>query len=419
MGILALSCCSLAGCGGSDGSGEKEPDKLQVMIWAPEQQEGLQAICDKWTEDSGIKADVQVVNWDDYWTLLEAGATGGDMPDVFWMHSSQAYKYMSNDILLDMTDRIEESSEIDLDNYYPDVVELYSYDGKQYAIPKDIDTVGLWYNRTMFDEAGLAYPDETWTWDTFYSAAEKLTDPEKGQYGYAINTSNNQDSYYNMIYSMGGYIINDDKTKSGYDDPNTIKAFDMIVDMIQKGYAPELKTVSENGADVLFASGKVAMVTQGSWMLSGFEDNEYIVENCDVAVLPKDAETGKRVSIYNGLGWAASADGEYTEEAWDLIEFLGSKEAQEEQAAEGITMSAYKGTSDAWAESSEHFNLSAYTDMLNEELIINPYSNNTAVWCDMATEELKNVWQGTESPEEGCKKIADEMNTMLEEEQNQ
>ena len=98
---------------------------------------------------------------------------------------------------------------------------------------------------------------------------------------------------------MGGYVISDDKKQSGYDDPNTIKAMEFVTDLVQNGYCPDLNTVSESGPDVLFQSGKVAMVTQGSWMLAAFRDNEYTHDNCDVAVLPYTNTPDDRVSIYN------------------------------------------------------------------------------------------------------------------------
>ena len=76
-----------------------------------------------------------------------------------------------------------------------------------------------------------------------------------------------------------------------------------FVDKCVKNVMPPASTMSETGTDVLFGSGKVAMISQGSWMVSAFKDNDYIKEHCDVARLPKDAETGESVSLYNGLGW--------------------------------------------------------------------------------------------------------------------
>lgn len=230
---------------------------LTVAIWDNNQRAGLQEIMNDWTATSGVKVDVQVISWDEYWTLLEAGASGGTLPDVFWMHSNNAQRYMENDLLLDITDKIAASDKIKLDDYYEDIVSLYMSDGKHYAMPKDIDTIGLWYNKTMFDEAGLAYPSADWTWEDLADAAKTLTKADGSQYGYAINTGNNQDSYYNTIYSYGGYVLSEDKKKSGYDDPNTIAAMEVIERMLREGSAPSLEIVSENGTEVLFNSGKV------------------------------------------------------------------------------------------------------------------------------------------------------------------
>ena len=417
LAMVLMMVLSLAACG-SKNSSDTAADTdytLKVTIWDTNQQKGLQEIMDDWTKTSGIKVDIQVVTWNEYWTLLEAGASGGQLPDVFWMHSNQAQKYIQNGLLLDLTDKIESSDSIDLNNNYPEMVKLYSSDEKQYAIPKDIDTIALWYNKTLFDEAGIAYPDDSWTWDTLYETAKKLTKPDGSVYGYAANTSNNQDSYYNAIYAYGGTIISDDKKKSGYDDPKTIEAMQLFEKMSKEKIMPDLQTLSENGTEVLFQSGKVAMITQGSWMVPSFRDNDYTMKNCDIAVLPKGPD-GTRVSIYNGLGWAAAANGKHTDAAWSLIEYLGSKDAQLKQAQLGVTMSAYKGLSDDWKNAVPDFHLQAYIDMLNATLVFRPYSKNTTTWEDMATEDLKAAWSGQASMEDTLKTIAASMNETLSEE---
>lgn len=348
--------------------------------------------------------------------MLEAGAQGGSLPDVFWMHSNESERYMSNDMLLDLTDKIAESDKIDPENYPEDIWGLYTYDDKYYAVPKDVDTIALWYNKTMFDEAGLAYPTADWTWDDVSEAAKKLTKDDGSQYGLAVRNDNNQAGYYNLVYDNGGYIINEDKTKSGWDDPKTIEAMKTLEGWIKDGVMPSIETMSENGEDVLFQSGKVAMVLQGSWMVAAYRDNEYTAANCDLVELPKNAETGRRASVYNGLGWAAAANGEHTEEAWKLLEYLGSEEAQKKQAELGVTMSAYKGTSDAWAKSAD-FNLQAYLNMM-DDMEIRPYSKTTVTWENEDNEILKSVYTGEKTMEEACKEMADQMNEKLAEEGN-
>ena len=416
---------TMAGCGSGDSSSGDSSDKksesdsgdveLSVTIWDSNQEPGLTEIMNDFTEKTGIKTKVSVVKWDEYWTLLESGTSGGSLPDVFWMHSNESQRYMSNDMLLDLTDKIAESSEIDPANYPEDIWGLYTYDDKYYAVPKDIDTIALWYNKKMFDEAGLEYLTADWTWDDVTEAAKKLTKDDGSQYGLCLRNDNNQAGYYNLIYDNGGYIINDDKTKSGMDDPKTVEAMEMLEGWIKDGVLPPIETMSENGEDVLLESGKVAMVPQGSWMIAAFRDNEYTAENCDCVELPKSATTGRRASLYNGLGWAAAANTEHPEEAWQLIEYLGSKEAQEKQAELGVTMSAYTGTSEAWAKSA-NFNLQAYINMM-DDMEIRPYSRSTVTWENKNSEILKSVYSGDKTMADACKEMAEQMNESLAEEQ--
>lgn len=427
LALASTMVFSMAACGGSKddggssdaGDSKKEEkseggDTLSISIWDPNQEPGINEILADFTEETGIKTKLTVVKWDEYWTMLEAGAQGGSLPDVFWMHSNESQRYMSNDMLLDLTDKIADSDLIDPANYPEDIWGLYTYDEKYYAVPKDVDTIALWYNKAMFDEAGLAYPTADWTWDDVTEAAKKLTKEDGSQYGLAVRNDNNQAGYYNLVYDNGGHIINEDKTKSGWDDPKTIEAMEVLESWIKDGVMPPIETMSENGEDVLFQSGKVAMVPQGSWMVATYRDNEYTAKNCDVVELPKSATTGRRASVYNGLGWAASANGKNTENAWKLIEYLGSEKAQKKQAELGVTMSAYKGTSDAWANSAE-FNLQAYLNMM-EDMEIRPYSKSTVTWENEDNEILKSVYMGEKSMADACKEMADQMNEKLAEE---
>lgn len=418
--VLSMSACS----GGSANPAENSPsgenagstggDTLTVAIWDNGQKAGLDAIIADYTKATGNKAQIQVITWDQYWALLEAGATGGELPDVFWMHSNEAYRYMSNGILMDLTDRIAASEKVDMNKFPEDICTLYQNEGKTYAIPKDIDTIALWYNKTMFDEAGVPYPDESWTWDDYYEAAVKLTKEDGSQFGTAMNPTNNQDGWMNIVYAMGGKVISDDKTKSGFDDPNTQKAMEYVEKLI-KDTMPSAAAMSETGNDVLFYSGKIAMLPFGSWMIAPIKENEYATANCDVTVLPKDAQTGRRVSIYNGLGWAVSANTKNPDAAWQLVEWFGSKEGQERQAELGVSMSAYEGVSEGWKNNTDIFDLQPYLDM-REDVVFRPYSKSTVAWENQISEDLRDAWNGNIPMADACAKITEDMNKILAEE---
>lgn len=424
-GIMVMSLAACGGGGGNSGGGSADGgdaaggassggDKggtITVAIWDNGQKAGLDQIIADYTAATGNKAEIQVITWDQYWTLLEAGASGGDMPDVFWMHSNEVQKYMENDILMDLTDRIASSEKLEMDKFPEDIKNLYSWDGKTYAIPKDVDTIALFYNKTMFDEAGLSYPDDSWTWDDFYDAAVKLTKEDGSQYGTAMNPSNEQDGWMNIIYSMGGKVLTDDKKASGFDDPNTIKAMEFVQKLVDN-VMPPATVMAETGTDVLLGSGKIAMLSQGSWMVPQFKEHEYISENCDVAVLPKDPTTGNRVSLYNGLGWAVSAKTKNPDAAWQLVEWFGTKDMQLKQAQLGVTMAAYDGVSDEWKNNTDKFDLQPYLDM-RENIVFRPSTRATLTWWNPMCETFKEAWNGNMPMADACAKVTQQMNEAI------
>jgi multiple sugar transport system substrate-binding protein len=329
------------------------------------------------------------------------------------MHSNEAVKYMSNDILLDITDQVAKSEVLEMDKFPEDLKQMYQWEGKTYALPKDMDTIAVWYNKTLFDDAGIPYPDGSWTWDEFYEIAQKLTKDDGSVYGFAANPSNEQDTWMNIVYTMGGCVLND-QGMSGFDDPKTIEAMEFVDKMVHT-VMPPASTMSETGTDVLFGSGKVAMITQGSWMVAGFKDNEYIAEHADVARLPKDAATGRSVSLYNGLGWAASKNTKNPEGAYKLIEWFTTKDMQQKQAELGVTMAAYEGVSDQWVNNTDKFNLTPYLEAM-DDVVFRPSTRSTLAWWNPMVEELKKPWNGEEDMATACANITAIMNEKIAEE---
>jgi multiple sugar transport system substrate-binding protein len=413
---FAITVGVLGGCGtsapastastsssGSSTTGENVT--LNFAIWDVQQEPGLRKIADKFEEKNpGIKIKINVTAWADFWTMLEAAATGGSMPDVLWMHSNQIYRYASHNMLLDLTERIKNTEKFKLSDYPDDLSQIYNVDGKQYAIPKDFDTVGLWYNKTMFDKAGVKYPDETWTWDTLYKAAKKLTG--NGVYG-ILAPLRNQEGYYPFIYQNGGTVISKDKKKSGYSDPATVEAMKYYVRFVKEKLSPKIYGDTER-AETL-ENGLCAMGFFGSWNIATFAKNDYMVKNFDVAVLPK----GKtRATIYNGLGNAISASTKHPEEAWKFLEYLSSKEAMVEQGKLLIAIPAYKGTANDWIQANKAFHVKPFIDML-DYAVPYPASHQTTKWEDKAYETLKPSFTGEQTVQQACEITAKQMDQIL------
>ena len=221
------------------------------------------------------------------------------------------------------------------------------------------------------------------------------------------------ETWMNTVYTLGGCVLNAEG-KSGFDDPKTVAAME-FVDKLVKETMPPASTMSETGTDVLFGSGKVAMISQGSWMVAAFKDNEYIAQHADVARLPKDPETGRSISLYNGLGWSASAGTKNPEGAYKLIEWFASKDMQQKQAELGVTMSAYAGVSDAWVNNTDLFNLQPYLDAM-DDAVFRPATKSTLAWWNPMVEELKKPWNGEEDMATACANITKIMNEKIAEE---
>ncbi len=414
--IMAVSMAACGG-GGSSSSAPSEPaevdlsgnytvDTLNVNIWDSNQQKGLQQIADDWTKESGVKVNIEVVDWDNYWTLLEAGASGGTMPDVFWMHSNTVQMYMENDILLNLTDYIAADG-VDLSKYYEGVVKLYTRsDGNVYALPKDHDTIALLYNKAIFDQYGVEYPTADWTWEDMYEAAKAITEGSGGDvYGMAMNTSNNQDGWYNLVYDYGAQVINDTHDGTTIGSEQGKAGMEMVRKLLSVG-APQT-VVAETGTDSLFMSGKTAMITQGSWMINAF----YTAEHHDDyawSLLPYadvngngTCDDGERYSAYNGLGWAASAATADPNAAYSLISYFCSEAGQLKQSELGVTMGGMEGVSEAFANAFPGMDVSPFIEAENYNLFFRPYTRKTTVWEDALQQQggFLDAWRDPSDPE--------------------
>lgn len=429
---LLLALCfvvSLAACGGSGSDTKTDTDNkelssdaaLEVDIWDNTQLAGLKEIADEWSAETGVKVNINVISWVEYWTLLEAGASGGEMPDVFWMHINEAQKYMRAEKLLGLNDYIASDDAIDLSKYYEGIVGIYSFEDQQYALPKDHDTIALLYNKSIFDKYGIEYPDDTWDWEKYAAVAAQITEAGKddGVYGTAMNTNDGQDGWYNLIYGWGGKLISDDNKTSGMDDPKTIEAMTWLADNLIPTM-PDQGVLADTDPDVLFMSGKIGMMLQGSWMVNTFYTAENSTDYAWAQIPYRDAndngacDEGERVTMYNGLGWAASADTQHSNEAYSLISAFCSKEGQEKQAELGVTMAAYKGCSDAFVSAFEGMDIAPFLTVEESgTLIQHPASRYTTAWEGNFTTGFVSAWQNPETMADVCKEMADMMNEIL------
>ncbi|PYI57343.1 ABC transporter substrate-binding protein [Paenibacillus flagellatus] len=432
MAVMAAFALAAAGCSGGSGGanpssgGAKPADSapakteapakqvtLSYALWDKNQVPAMEEIIKKFKEKQpNIDVKIELTpSGKEYWQKMETAAIGGTLPDVLWMNGPNIVKYASNGMLMAIGDQVKASG-LDLKNYPESLVNLYTVGGKLYGIPKDFDTVGMWYNKKMFDEAGVKYPDGNWDWNAVVEAAKKLTNPGKGVWGIAADM-NSQEAYYNTIIQAGGGVISDDKKKSGYDSPEAIAGLKFWTDLIHvHKVSPTLAQMTDTTPIKLFESGKVAMLWAGSWNAIEFAKNEFTKDKVDVAALPKQKQQGV---VIHGLANVISAKTKNPKEAWTFVSFLGSKEAAEILAKTGTVIPAFNGTQTTWVKSTPQFNLQVYIDMLSYSKPY-PVSKDTSKWNNLETEYFKKAWTGELKIEDAAKQVATKMNEFLAQE---
>ena len=346
-GALALGMMlTTSACGGGSDSSADGKVNLTFQIWDVGQKAGMEAMCDAYTEKNpDVNIEVQVAGWNEYWTKLEAAATGNKLPDIFWMHTNEIFKYADSGILADVSDIVETDkfSDISLQN-------AQGSDGKLYGVPKDKDVICLAYNKEIFDQAGVAYPDDTWTWDTLVSASQEIYD-KTGKYGY-MAYADDQLGYWNFVYQNGGYILNDDKTKAGFDQPATQEAMEFYIGLQDYDWCPNQDYFGEQAPGTAFLSGQGAMFFEGNWnLLPTLQNNPELNGKLQIAVLPKapnPASGDGRATISNGLCYATGANNKNLDVVKDVLKFFGSEEGQRIQGESGAAIPAYEGLEETW-----------------------------------------------------------------------
>jgi multiple sugar transport system substrate-binding protein len=414
LGALAAATAavaSLTACSSSTGGGESSGGDvtLSYAIWDENQKPAMEEIAAAFEEENpNVSIDIQVTPYKEYFTKLQTAATGGSAADVFWMNGPNFQLYASNGQLAPLDD-----AGVDAADYPEGLIDLYTFDGTLYGAPKDFDTVALWYNKALFDAAGVAYPAAGWTWDDFTAAAAALTDPATGQYGVAASQYG-QENYYNSIAQAGGEVISADGTESGYGSPEALEGIELWTDLIEAGSSPTAQQMTDTNPEDLFLSGKVAMFQNGSWAAIAYGENADISDQVDVAPLP-EGPTGNQ-SVIHGVGNVANAKSPHLAEAKAFAAFASGQQAAKIQAETGTVIPAFHDTQQAWVDAQPQFDLQVYIDALDTAMPY-PVSKNTSAWTSIESEVLSQVWSGAVTPEAGLKDLAAQMQTALDAEQ--
>ena len=279
------------------------------------QEETLKAMI-KVFEDKNpdIKIDLQLSGYDDYFTKLATQVGGGNAPDVFEMNMENYLSYMLRGACADLSEL-----GIARENYSEGTLSAVSSDGKLYAVPMSFSTCVLFYNKALFDQAGIDYPTDAWTWADAQAAAEKIAALGDDIWGYYQPITYNE--FYKSIKGNGGSLLSDDYKSFTVNTPAAVEVLDAMLKRVrgENHVMPTAEEMAGRGDWDLFCEGKLGMLVTGIWGFGTF--TERCQFDWDITVEPgfKDKATFFFANVN-----CVSPDSENKEAAAKFIDAMGS-----------------------------------------------------------------------------------------------
>jgi multiple sugar transport system substrate-binding protein len=336
--------------------------EITYWLWDTNQLPAYKACAAEFQKQNpDITVKITQTAWSDYWTGISTGFVSGSAPDVFTDHLARYPEFALNDQLVDLAPLIKQDK-IDTGIYVGDLFKLWSKEGKQYGLPKDWDTIAIFYNKDMMKAAGVdpaTLANLDWNpkdGGSYQQLIAKLSIDTSGKDGtsagfdpkkmkqYGLVMPGNPDAYGQSEWShfavSNGFKFNDGlwASKFYYDDPKLAETFKWIVDAGKKGFIIPAKDCNENNAPGLFAAGKGATILHGSWMINWYK------ENCkfEVGIAPLAKGPEGRKSMFNGLADSIWIGSKHKPEAWKWVKFLGSPAAQKIVASYSVVFPAVR-----------------------------------------------------------------------------
>jgi len=228
--------------------------------------EEITAIIDAFeTENPNIQIEPVNAPFGDYFTMLQADFVGGDPPDVLELNYENFTAYASSDVLLDLTPYLDPNVP-----FYPRALEAFQYKGTQYALPETFSTVVLFYNKDLFDQAGLEYPTADWTWDDALQAGLAIS--ALGDDIWGIYSPIQFWEFYKRAAQNGCSFFNEDQTETLIDAPECVEALEVMVGLMEKGAMPTPADQAGISDSELFLNGQLGMVVTGIWWFPAFQE---------------------------------------------------------------------------------------------------------------------------------------------------
>ncbi len=302
---------------------------VKISWWVPnwDEPEARELIKQFENENPGIKVEIIITTWDTMADKIRVALMSGNSPDVITDLETMVPIYAQKNLLTNLDSYYER--DLDKNDFVDSALELNSYEGSLYGVPFRHDGSGMFYNKNLFREIGLDAEEFPKTWEEYINVAKKLTIDRDGdgridQYGFAWclgDQANAVVRYLQLLYSYGGDILNEDKTKCTLDSPEAIKAMEELRNTIVEYHVAPLSSMEldNTGLRELFINQRIAMYVGGAFDIEPIQ-NEAPFIDLGTAVIP--GPDGMGTTTVNGFSLIIPQKAKHPEEAWQLVKFI-------------------------------------------------------------------------------------------------
>lgn len=307
----AAAAPGLAACGGSDSEGSS--GSLQFVLSGDANQGGgFAAMAEKYLEETGVEIEIVDLPYDDLNTRVRNSAQANDLPALARMPALDPVWIERTIDLSDIADAVNP-----IDGMYAE-----AEDGKVMAMASDLTAVGLFLNRSLWDEAGVDYPtsldDTVWTWDEFVDAATAVREGTGVRFAMAMDRSAHR--LNSFLYQMGSEGVLLTKDLSAYEaDDALVPALEYFAELNDDEFMPRSVWLSGEDPNAMFKTGQVAAYYSGSWQIADFAEN---IADFEWVSVPSPAQS-KQATNYGPAALIAAFEGSgQEEEARAFVEWL-------------------------------------------------------------------------------------------------
>jgi multiple sugar transport system substrate-binding protein len=269
-------------------------------------------------ENPGIEVKYTTAPFDSYFTKLQTDIAAGQAPDVFELNYENFTTFAARGTLLELGSRLAAEKTPVAKTFYPAALNAFRSGGTQYGLPITFSTVVLFYNKDLFDKAGVAYPNANWTWKDELEAAKKLTDPSKRVWG--VFQPVQFWEFYKVAAQAGGAIrVSPNVT---IDTSRNREALRWLTEktLVHK-VMPSAAEMSGADDGAMFVNGQLAMLHTGIWMFDAFSKAKF---NWDIAVEPGNV---KKATHFFSNAAVVSRSSKNADAAYRWVKFLAASPA--------------------------------------------------------------------------------------------